>query len=714
MLRNSQHCKTTGLTVSLGHGLLSLGQEIAAPLMRMGKVQDDRLKAAYAWKAGRLIHENFSKDNPLEHNSDFSLNLSLGTSKSYSRTESVTREYAGSTISAGEKASITATERGLVLQGSKVEGKDVALAAKQNIELLAGENSNRTTTQNEASAAGIGVSFSPQGLSGLSLHASQAQGNSKENALTYTPTEIVAKDALHIESGKDTNILGSTVQGDKVTAKIGGNLNIETLQEKETYEEKNTSAGFDLSWDIRSGKFSKPTFGLSASRGTIDSHYRSARGQSGLFAGKGGFDLYVEKNTDLKGAVIASEAGKDKNRLTTGTISFSDLNNKAEYESNDIGVGIGIGSANGKTTVGGGIAVSSPAHGKAASTTKSAVAEGKITITNPEQQKQSLKDLPRNTENTLQPLGFIFDRDTVEERKEMANLFSELSHAAIGEMTLKLSPDQKRILNIAAGAITSYLGSGDYLSGATGAAVTEAMQKLLKNVKDPTVKELLIGIASAAAGKIANQRVGAVIASALNVEHFNHLPHEFQESFVDEVTNAPNNEAKLKVIEKYYALSQEFREAEPEKAEDMEEAFMDILETITKYDGCGIKFQVDKEQGLHQNLAAANAFLQLNHYAQYLPAVFSNIVVGTAAVITAPVSVVSGVLTYGPAVYEICTDIIQENDDALLIDTWKHVGIRIGSIALKKINIPKYIIIMTTSGAKVYINAKYKDHSVGD
>jgi len=75
---------------------------------------------------------------------------------------------------------------------------------------------------------------------------------------------------------------------------------------------------------------------------------------------------------------------------------------------------------------------------------------------------------------------------------------------------------------------------------------------------------------------------------------------------------------------------------------------------------------------------------------------------------------VSGVLTYGPAVYEICTDIIQENDDALLIDTEKHVGIRIGSIALKKINIPKYIIIMTTSGAKVYINAKYKDHSVGD
>ena len=214
----------------------------------MGEVKDDRLKAVYAWKAGRLIHENFGKgQNPLKDAAGFSLTLSLGTSKSYSRTESITREYAGSKIAAGEKATLSAIERDFTIQGSKVEGKDVALTAKQNIQLIAGENSNRTTTQNEASSAGIGVSFSPQGLSGLSLHVSKAQGNSRENALTYTSTEIAAKDTLHIESSKDTNILGSTVQGDKVTAKIGSNLNIETLQEKETYEEKNTSAGFDLS-----------------------------------------------------------------------------------------------------------------------------------------------------------------------------------------------------------------------------------------------------------------------------------------------------------------------------------------------------------------------------------------------------------------------------------------------------------------------------------
>jgi len=144
----------------------------------------------------------------------------------------------------------------------------------------------------------------------------------------------------------------------------------------------------------------------------------------------------------------------------------------------------------------------------------------------------------------------------------------------------------------------------------------------------------------------------------------------------------------------------------------MEEAFMDILEAITKYDGCGIKFQVNKELGLHQNLEAATAFLQLNHHAQYLPAIFSNFVVLTAAALSAPVTVVSGGLTYGPAVYEICTDIIKEDDDALLIDTEKHIGINLVSAGLKKVNVPKYIIIPFASGFEVYINATYKNKSV--
>jgi len=540
----TQESRTTGPTISLGHGLLSLGQEIAAPLQRMGEVKDDRLKAVYAWKAGRLIHENFGKgQNPLKAASGFSLNLSLGTSKSYSRTESVTREYAGSKIAAGEKATLSAIERDLTIQGSKVEGKNVALTAKQNIQLTAGENSNHTTSENEASSAGIGVSFSPQGLSGLSLHASKAQGNSRENALTYTPTEIAAKDALQIESGKDMNILGSIVQGDKVTAKIGGNLNIETLQEKETYEEKNTSAGFDLSWDIRAGKFSKPTFGLSAGRGTIDSHYRSVRGQSGIFAGKGGFDIYVEKNTDLKGAIIASEATAGKNRLSTGTFSFSDLENEADYNSKSIGAEYhhyGSYDKMGRqeknkvyNTIGLSPNLSMPAKGDANSTTNSAVAPGTIDIR--ENPTQDISTLNRDTNNALNELGRIFDKQKIEEQQELAKTFGEEAFRLAHNLPDDGSGRKIAVHAIIGGIMSQITGAG-FASGAIGAGVNEAIIGEIKKIKNPGTAQIVSAIVGAAAAKAVGGNAGAGATAAASGTKWNFFGFAYRPDKMASVT----------------------------------------------------------------------------------------------------------------------------------------------------------------------------------
>ncbi len=155
----------------------------------------------------------------------------------------------------------------------------------------------------------------------------------------YSPALVVAENNLSLTSGKDMDILGSRAQGDKITAKVGGNLNIETLQEKENFTEENKSAGFGVSWSMNpvTQRLSKPTFSRDLSKGTIDSLYRSARDQVGFFAGSKGFDIYVKKNTDLKGGLIASEASSDKNKLSTGTFSFSDLKNEADYSAKSIG-----------------------------------------------------------------------------------------------------------------------------------------------------------------------------------------------------------------------------------------------------------------------------------------------------------------------------------------------------------------------------------------
>lgn len=51
------------------------------------------------------------------------------------------------------------------------------------------------------------------------------------------------------------------------------------------------------------------------------------------YAGNGGFQVDVKQNTDLKGAILASTADAGKNSLTTGTLTTSDIENKAEYSS---------------------------------------------------------------------------------------------------------------------------------------------------------------------------------------------------------------------------------------------------------------------------------------------------------------------------------------------------------------------------------------------
>ena len=334
------------------------------------------------------------------------------------------------------------------------------------------------------------------------------------------------------------------MQGDKVTAKVGGNLNIETLQEKETYEEKNTSAGFDLSWDIRAGKFSKPTFGLSASRGTIDSHYRSARGQSGIFAGKGGFDIYVEKDTSLKGAVIASAADKEKNHLSTGTFSFSDLKNEADYSAKSIGAEYHHYGSYDKmsrqeknkvyNTIGLSPSISMPAKSDANSTTTSAVAPGTIDIRkNP---TQDISALSRDTANSLNELGRIFDKQKIEEQQELAKVFGEEAFRLAHNLPDNGSGRKVAVHAIIGGIMSQITGTG-FASGAIGAGVNEAIIGEIKKIKDPGTAQIVSAIVGAAAAKAVGGNAGSGASAAASGTK-NNLNLEEAYSYTNEVLSA--------------------------------------------------------------------------------------------------------------------------------------------------------------------------------
>ena len=534
----TKEVKTSGLTVSFGHGLIDLGQEFYAPLKRMGEVEDDRLKAVYAWRTGRLIHDYFGKNALALHKSYTpSLNLSLGSSRSYNRSENVTKEYAGSMIRAGELANLTAAERDLTVKGSTIESKDVSLTAKGNVRLAAGENTSVTTTANKYSSASVGASFGINGFSDISIDVNRAKGNSKETHTSYTPALIRAEENAVIVSGKDTDIIGSKVQGDKVTARVGGNLNIETLQEKETYEEQNTSTGFGISWNVNMTKtkttgpnkesietttrsFAKPNIGGSFSKGNISSHYKSARDQAGIFAGTGGFDLLVGKNTDLKGALIASNAPADKNRLTTATFSFSDLKNEADYSAKSIGAAYHkYGNYDNMTedeknkvynTKGLAPNISMPVKGNASSRTTSAVAAGTIDIR--ENPTQDISALSRDTENALNELGRIFDKKKIEEQQELAAVFGEEAFRLAHNMKDDGSGRKIAVHAIIGGIMSQITGAG-FASGAVGAGLNEALINAVKG-KDPGTAQIVSAIIGAAAAKVAEGSAAAGASAA--------------------------------------------------------------------------------------------------------------------------------------------------------------------------------------------------------
>ena len=535
-----------------------------ALVRRIGEVEDDRLKAVYAWRTGRLIHDYFGKNAlALDKSYTPSLNLSLGTSSSYNRSENVTREYAGSMIRAGELANLTAAERDLTVKGSTVESKDVSLAAKGNVRLEAGENTSVTTTANKYSSASVGASFGINGLSDISIDVNRAKGNSKETYTSYTPALIRAEENAVITSGKDTDIIGSKVQGDKVTARVGGNLNIETLQEKETYEEQNTSAGFGISWNVNMTKtkttgpnkesietttrsFAKPNIGGSFSKGNISSHYRSARDQAGIFAGTGGFDLLVGKNTDLKGALIASKAPADKNKLSTGTLSFSDLENEADYKADSHGMTLvtksvrefedgKIRSHNRLTPVPNlGITV----QGSASTTTHSAIAPGTVIIRAGD--KDALDKILRTTDNTLNTLEQIFSKEDVKEQKELAETFSRLLNQEIGDFAQRMqerakTPEERKkwaegsinitLLRALGSGIAASFGGKDALSGATGSIAHDLFAKEIAKIPDDNLQLLATAFIAGATAKLLNRDARTSAEAAVYAVHYNAHGH---------------------------------------------------------------------------------------------------------------------------------------------------------------------------------------------
>lgn len=276
------------------------------------------------------------------------------------------------------------------------------LDAKISINISANKNGNRTKETTKSSGSSISASIGVGGLQGISASYSKVKSNIQENETTYEKSQVTAEQDLTFTSRKDTTIVGSEMKGNKVIGDVGSNLSIETKQDKKSYEEKNTRAGLTINYGVKNGKTGA---GGGASKDTIQSSYESAANQAGIHAGRRGFHITVKNNTGLKGGVIGSDASKDKNNLTTGTLTWEDTENKTDYKAGGMGLAYSPNDKGNALNRRGLLPDLSPmVKDKANSTTKSAIAEGTIHITNKEQQKQTISGLNRDTGNSLNRL----------------------------------------------------------------------------------------------------------------------------------------------------------------------------------------------------------------------------------------------------------------------------------------------------------------------
>ena len=548
----------SGLSVSLGGTVMDTYNDIARPVRRIGAVENGMLKGLYAWQIGNKIHDLTKKPADgiakykeiLKGKNAFGLNIGLGSSRYSDSTEILSHENVGSKIEAGTDLSLRARENDISMTGGTLQGKNVTLEAKKNIDLRAAENTTHTVTESRSSSAGISASYSfgTGTITDIGIHADRSSSDSIGDRTTYTPALVGTKENLSMTSGADTNIIGSQASGKKVDMKVGGNLNIESLQEKDDYREKNSSSGFGISASMSGGKLiGKPELSGSYTKGRVDSTWKSTTGQAGIYAGADGFHIHVEKNTDLKGAVIASEASPDKNKLTTGTLTFSDLENTASYKVSDKGVSLHVGGNVKPGDKGLLPATHMPIHGSASSVTKSAVSSGAIEILR--RPIQDLAGLSRNTDNAQKPLEKIFDKDKILEQQEAAELFGELANRAVGDISEKMhwkeGDPRKIFLKGLTAGIMNRIAGGSFGKGMTAGAVNELLIARLLSWQDayghPIIPmELLQGI-SYGAGMAIDGTEGAVIAQS-GTKHniFEHL-----EDFLDE----QEREAFLKAVE---------------------------------------------------------------------------------------------------------------------------------------------------------------------
>lgn len=269
-----------------------------------------------------------------------SVEAGVGFATSESSFSSASQLSQGSTITGGGNVSLKTTEGDLrIVQGNLKAGDTLSLDSARDLVLEAGNSSN--TEQSKGSNAGfeVGVGASVGAQTGVYAYVQASAGSHKSNVdgSTWQNTQLAGQDIV-LNSEGDTTLRGAVVKGDRIDAQVGGDLTIESLQDKLDIQSKESSVGGRVqvsagtAWDA-SGY---------ASGAKANGNYLGVVEQSGLFAGNGGYHVTAGNVNLIGGAIASTNAGASE--LTADSLTFTDLKNRMDYSTVSAAISGGIGS----------------------------------------------------------------------------------------------------------------------------------------------------------------------------------------------------------------------------------------------------------------------------------------------------------------------------------------------------------------------------------
>ncbi|WP_395605095.1 hemagglutinin repeat-containing protein [Pseudomonas sp. B16120] len=233
------------------------------------------------------------------------------------------------TAQAGRDINLNASND-LNLIGTQAKaGRDIDLKAGNDLSIRAAQNDSSSDSNRNSGGGEVGFTFGNEGV-GVYASVSMGKGNLDREGQRQQDAYLYAADRLGFESGRDTQVAGADLRGDKVIGRVGGDLNVSSVPDTGKVKGKE----FDLSVTVTIG----PGAGVSGSVGYGQTTGKTnwVQDQTRITASDK-VDIRTEKHTQLDGALIASDNGNLK--LDTGTLGFRDISGEDKEHGYYLNVG---------------------------------------------------------------------------------------------------------------------------------------------------------------------------------------------------------------------------------------------------------------------------------------------------------------------------------------------------------------------------------------